>query len=130
MFKIALIGRPNVGKSTIFNLMSKSSKSIASDIPGVTRDVNESVISIGGYSCCFSDTAGLTARLPGDSSDLQKQIEQNTLDHLSSVDLVLLTVDGKHGLLQEDRELLDTVRKANKQVILLVNKCEKSPYYS
>lgn len=121
-FTIAIIGRPNVGKSTLFNKLVGKSFAIVDDMPGVTRDRKEAMAKLGPIEFLAVDTAGLEHNL----NDVQlenrmvKQTEEATLD----ADLCLFVVDGKAGVLPADLYFAKWIREKNKPAILVVNKCE------
>ncbi len=119
MKKIAIIGRPNTGKSTLFNALTNSRDALVHDRPGVTRDVIVGMIR--GYDAQIVDTAGLEKTKVGigaDSTDM-------ALNALMSADMVLFVVDGRVGLLPEDLDWAKLVRRKTKApVLLLMNKCE------
>lgn len=117
--KIALVGRPNVGKSTLFNLLSKKRKSMVHAEPGVTRDRLLADIP-GDYPFTLIDTGGL---YDGDDrlmSDIQGQTEKA----LEEADLLLWLVDAKAGVLVDDHRIADRLRRVSKPVWMVVNKAD------
>ncbi len=121
---IALAGRPNVGKSTLFNRLVGKSMAIVDDVPGVTRDWREGQGHL--YSLRFTlfDTAGLEDVRPKGS--LAARTADRTKTALARADIILLMVDGKAGLSPDDKIIAREVRKTGKPILLLVNKCESS----
>lgn len=124
MITIAVVGRPNVGKSTLFNVLSKNKKSIIHNSPGITRDYKIADVALGGIDFRLIDTAGL--HFMKKLSPLEKEINQSTEKALEKSDLVFFVVDGKEGLTDEDKNLSKFLRKKNIAVVLLVNKCDTS----
>ncbi|WP_457625978.1 ribosome biogenesis GTPase Der [Persephonella sp.] len=121
MFRVALIGRPNVGKSSLFNRIIGKRKAIVEDIPGVTRDRLVSKAEWRGVPFEIVDTGGY---IQGDEDKfapyLRKQIEKE----LQFADLIVFVVDGKEGLTQADKDIADMLRKTDKSVIVAVNKID------
>ena len=118
---VAIAGRPNVGKSTLFNRLVGERKAIVDDIPGVTRDRNYAEAEWGGRSFILVDTGGLDT---GADGNLARQIQEQTRLAMVEADVVLLLFDGKAGLNPLDREALQLVRSVNKPVLFAVNKID------
>lgn len=125
MFTIAIVGRPNVGKSTLFNKLSIGKKTIVHDAPGVTRDFTKNKASIGELEFDLIDSAGLFEKA---NNDLDHKIYEQTINALKSADLLLFVVDGQAGLTSHDTSIAKTVRKLDKQVLLVINKCDGKSY--
>ena len=119
---IALIGRPNVGKSTLFNRLTRSRTAIVEDIPGVTRDVLYGVGRIGDRDYMVVDTGGIEIEENRDAFKrlIRKQVEQVVED----CDALVLVTDGRAGVTHEDREIVESLRSSDKAVWLAVNKSE------
>ncbi|MCL2469403.1 MAG: ribosome biogenesis GTPase Der [Alphaproteobacteria bacterium] len=121
-FTIAIAGRPNVGKSTLFNRLVGKAMALVDDQPGVTRDwrVGQAVL----FDLPFTlyDTAGLEEE--GKKGSLNQRIVAQTETALKNCDVILLMVDGIAGILEDDREIARKLRKTGKPILLLVNKCE------
>lgn len=116
--KTAIIGAPNVGKSTLMNILAGTEKSIVTDIPGTTRDVVEETVNLGDVTLNISDTAGIRK-----TSDVVESIGVTRAKNCAnSADLVLLVVDGSRVLSDEELDLINSI-KENK-VIAIVNKCD------
>ncbi|WPX96349.1 ribosome biogenesis GTPase Der [Candidatus Bandiella euplotis] len=122
MFKIAIIGRENVGKSTIFNKLCQKDVSIVNDSPGVTRDYITHVGKLFDLEFELVDTAGWY--LGKDKNNLNVQIKNNTMAAINEVDLIFFVVDVRTYLSDEDVFFAKKIRKLNKKTILLANKAE------
>lgn len=121
MKTLAIIGRPNVGKSTLFNRLCGKNKAIVEDTPGVTRDRKFGIANIGGYKFNVIDTAGLEK---AENNSLQALMMQQTETAVNQADAVLFMVDGTSGLTPQDTQFAKWLRTSGKKIILLVNKCE------
>jgi GTP-binding protein len=122
MFKIAIIGRPNVGKSTLFNKLIGKSFAITDDTPGVTRDRKEARGKLGPLEFIAIDTAGLENQI--NEKSLEKRMVEQTELAVSDADLCLFVIDGKSGITKEDFHFANWLRKIDKKTILIANKCE------
>jgi len=121
MITIAIVGRPNVGKSTLFNRLAGRKLAIVHDTPGVTRDRHEALAQIGPLSLRLVDTAGMDEGIPG--SLAQRTLAQ-TKSAIAESDLCLFVVDGRDGITAGDEIIADILRRSGKPAILLANKCE------
>ena len=119
MKTIALVGRTNVGKSTLFNKLCHKRIAIVHDRPGVTRDRKEAETTLDGSSVCLVDTAGLE-----DTSSLAKAMWQQTELAIAEADIVLMITDGRTELNALDTKLAKQLKKIGKPTFLVVNKCE------
>ena len=122
--RIALAGRPNVGKSTIFNRLYGRKKALVSDISGLTRDFREEIITLKDQEFFLIDTAGV---YESGSDNLSQYVEDNALKVIKDSDLCLFVVDQKSGLTTKDIELADYLRKSGVMTRTIVNKCESGP---
>lgn len=122
MFKIAIIGRPNVGKSTLFNKLVGKKFAITDDTPGITRDRKEAVATLGPLEFRVIDTAGLEEKVVPNSVE-EKMVEQTNLAILDA-DLCLFIVDFKSGVTNQDLHFAKILRQIDKKTILIANKCE------
>lgn len=122
MFKIAIIGRPNVGKSTLFNKLVGRSFALTDDTPGVTRDRKEATAKLGPLKFGVIDTAGLENQITEKS--LEKRMVEQTEAAVADADMCLFVVDGKEGVTNKDFYFAQWLRKLDKKTILLANKCE------
>ncbi|MCC8371945.1 MAG: ribosome biogenesis GTPase Der [Rickettsia endosymbiont of Pseudomimeciton antennatum] len=118
---VAIIGRPNVGKSTLFNRLAIRKKAIVHDRPGVTRDRKYADAQIGPFNFTVIDTPGLEE---AEDEKLEYRMMQQTMEAILEADLLCLVVDGKDGVLPEDQFFANFIRKYNKKSVLIVNKCE------
>jgi GTP-binding protein len=121
MALVAIVGRPNVGKSTLFNRMSGTRRALVDDIPGVTRDRNHARVSWEGRSFAVVDTAGFVAAEAGDFEEsTRRQIDLA----LAEADVILFVTDAKAGLNPEEAALADLLRRTAKPVLYVVNKVD------
>lgn len=120
---VALVGRPNVGKSTLFNRLSTRKKAIVHDKPGVTRDRKYADARIGPLEFTVIDTPGLEEAATG---SIEYGMTEQTISAIQMADVVCLVVDGFTGVTPQDRVFAQLIRKNNSNVILLVNKSEKN----
>ena len=121
MAVIAIVGRPNVGKSTLFNRMSRSNQALVGDLPGVTRDRNYAQITFEEKTFTLVDTGGYVI---SDSSDLEDLTREQILLALEEADIILFVADAKTGLHPEDADLVDLLRRTSKPVFFAVNKVD------
>ncbi|TAL11770.1 MAG: tRNA uridine-5-carboxymethylaminomethyl(34) synthesis GTPase MnmE [Nitrospirae bacterium] len=117
----ALVGRPNVGKSSLMNALAKADRAIVTPIPGTTRDVLEEFVNVRGIPVRLLDTAGLRATV----DVVEREGVRRAHDALARAELVLAVLDGNEPLGAEDRQLLDLTR--GKATILVVNKSDLPP---
>ncbi len=120
-FSIAIIGRPNVGKSTLFNRLVGKKLALVDDQPGVTRDRREGDAKLGDLSFTIVDTAGLET---GDIESLTGRMRQQTEAAIEAADAIFFMVDARTGLTPVDRHFAALVRRASKPIILIANKAE------
>ncbi len=116
--KVAIVGRPNVGKSSLLNAWSKCDRAIVTDLPGTTRDVVESQLVVGGIPVQVLDTAGIRET----SDKVEKIGVERSLISAQGADLVLLTVDAFTGWTEEDADIYASVQ--HRPVILVINKID------
>ena len=121
MQRIAILGRPNVGKSTLFNRLVGRKIAIVDDTPGVTRDRKEAEAMIGGVNVMLADTAGLEEAAP---DTLYGRMRASSEAALRQADLVLFVVDARAGITPADRAFANWLRRAALPVILIANKAE------
>jgi len=121
---IALVGRPNVGKSTLFNRLTRSRDAIVHDVPGVTRDRHYGEAGLGGRTFIAIDTGGIEpAVVEGIFVEMARQADQA----IAESDAVVLVVDGRAGLVPGDRAIVEKLRRLRTPVFIAVNKTEGMP---
>ncbi len=119
--RVAIVGRPNVGKSTLFNRLVGSRHAIVDDTPGVTRDVRESPAQLGDLKFTLLDTAGWET---ADVARLEGRMRRFTERAIDTVDAVLFLIDARAGVLPLDEAFASWLRKRHEKVIVVANKCE------
>jgi GTP-binding protein len=118
---VAIVGRPNVGKSTLFNRLVRERKAIVDDTPGVTRDRNYAEAQHAGRRFMIIDTGGLES---GPEGNLEERVQEQSRLAVAEADIVVFLLDGKGGLSPLDQEAVDYLRRANKPVFFAVNKID------
>ena len=118
---IALVGRPNVGKSTLFNRLTRSRDALVANIPGLTRDRHYGSATIDDQRVVLIDTGGFE---PGAATGVAEQMARQTRQAVIEADVVVFVVDGRQGLLARDEEIARELRRTARKVILAVNKSE------
>ncbi len=118
---IAIIGRPNVGKSTLFNILTESRKAVVKDQPGVTRDLLFEEADLWGKEFEIIDTGGLTEA----DDDFSHLIMEQVVSFLKSVDYLIVVMDGRDGLCPEDRDIIRIAKESGKEFLIVVNKVDK-----
>jgi GTP-binding protein len=121
IFTIAIIGRPNVGKSALFNRIARERKSIVEDIEGVTRDALYSEVEVFGKKIRIVDTGGIDSK---GAILFSKEIRMQTLQALDRADAVIFVVDGVIGPTMQDEEIASLLLKKSKPMVLAVNKVD------
>jgi len=120
-FTVAIIGRPNVGKSTLFNRLTGKRQAIVDDTPGVTRDRREGDARIGDLDFRLIDTAGLE---DAEADALEGRMRQQTERAVAEADAALFMIDGRAGLTPVDEHFAQWLRGCDTRVVVLANKCE------
>ncbi len=118
---VAIVGRPNVGKSTLFNRLLGQRKAIVEDFPGVTRDRNYAEVTRFDVPFTLIDTGGFE---PESSDMLLSQMREQSRLAIEEADVTLLVMDGKEGLTPADREVVNLLRRSEKPVLYVVNKVD------
>jgi GTP-binding protein len=124
---IALVGRPNVGKSTLFNRLTRSRDALVADLPGLTRDRHYGEGRIGERPFLVIDTGGFE---PVAKEGIMHEMALQTRQAVAEADVVVFIVDGRQGLTPHDKTITDYLRKSGRQVMLVVNKSEGMKYTS
>ncbi len=124
---VAIVGRPNVGKSTLFNRLTRTRKAIVERVPGVTRDVNTGEVRHRDRAFTLIDTGGFD---PGTRDDLLKQVVEQGDLAIEESDLLLVVLDAAEGIAPADRALVDRVRRSGKPFLLVANKVDAPAHES
>lgn len=118
---IAIVGRPNVGKSTLFNRVTRSRDALVADVPGMTRDRHYGQGLVGGKPYLVVDTGGFE---PAGAEGIYREMARQTRQAVDESDAVLFVVDARSGLTTQDRAVADELRKSGRKTFLVVNKAE------
>ncbi|MFJ3046407.1 ribosome biogenesis GTPase Der [Herbaspirillum chlorophenolicum] len=124
---IALVGRPNVGKSTLFNRLTRSRDALVADLPGLTRDRHYGEGRVGERPFLVIDTGGFE---PVAKDGIMYEMAKQTKQAVVEADVVVFIVDGRQGLTPHDKTITDFLRKCGRPVLLVVNKSEGMKYTS
>ncbi len=122
---IALVGRPNVGKSTLFNRLTRSRDALVADLPGLTRDRHYGEGRVGKRPFLVIDTGGFE---PVAKEGIMHEMAKQTKQAVAEADVVIFIVDGRQGLTPHDKTITDFLRKSGRKVMLVVNKSEGMKY--
>lgn len=117
---IAIVGRPNVGKSTLFNKLTRSRDALVCNVPGLTRDRQYGTIKIGGQEAILIDTGGIGET----ETKIEKLMANQTELAVNEAQIILFMVDAKSGLLGTDEILANKLRKSNKPIFIVINKID------
>src|SRR5215831_18005365 len=120
-FTIAIVGRPNVGKSTLFNRLAGRRVALVGDTPSVTRDRREGTARLGDLTFTIIDTAGLEESRP---ESLAGRMRAQTETAIAGADAVFLLIDARAGVVPDDRVFANLLRRIGKPIILVANKAE------
>ncbi len=124
---IALVGRPNVGKSTLFNRLTRSRDALVADLPGLTRDRHYGEGRLGERPFLVIDTGGFE---PVAKDGIMHHMAKQTKQAVAEADIIIFIVDGRQGLTPHDKTITDFLRKSGRSVMLVVNKSEGMKYTS
>jgi GTPase len=118
---LVLVGRPNVGKSTLFNRLTKSRDALVADIPGLTRDRHYGTGRIGAKPYLVVDTGGLE---PGTKDGIFAEMAKQAETAIAEADAVVFLVDSREGLTPQDRQIAEQLRRAGRRIVVAANKAE------
>ncbi len=118
---VALVGRPNVGKSTLFNRLTRTRDALVADFPGLTRDRHYGDGRVGGVPYVVIDTGGFE---PQGASGIAREMAEQAELAIAECDVVLFIVDGREGLTAQDRRIAQRLRETGRRIVLVVNKME------
>ena len=118
---LVIVGRPNVGKSTLFNRLTRSRDAIVADMPGLTRDRHYGRARLGTRPCLVVDTGGFE---PSAKDGILHEMARQTLQAVDEADVIWFVVDGREGLTAQDRVIADQLRRTGRPLWLAVNKTE------
>ncbi len=132
--KVAIIGRTNVGKSTLFNRLTETKRALVSNIPGTTRDRNYGECSWANKTFTLVDTGGLEKiptkiikkPLAQASEEIERKIIEQTLKEINEADLILFLIDAKDGVMPQEKEFANFIRKGQKKTLLVINKVDNN----
>jgi GTP-binding protein len=127
---VVIVGRSNVGKSTLFNRLTRSKKALVGDVPGLTRDRHFGEGNLGKFDYLIVDTGGFE---PISREALQNQMSRQTEEAIFEADIIIFLVDGRSGVVPQDHNISKLLRKSERSVHLVVNKLEgrtSETYYS
>ena len=118
--KVIIIGKPNVGKSSIFNGIVNKKMALVDNYPGLTRDIRKKKITLWDKELELIDSPGLVLS----KNEFEKKINNSTLTNAKSSYLILLVFDSKDDLTSEDHNIINLTRKLNKKTLIVLNKCD------
>jgi GTP-binding protein len=122
---VAIVGRPNVGKSTLFNCLTQSRNALVSDFPGMTRDRQYGQANIAEHQFIVIDTAGIG----DDKEDIDKLSIQQSIQAVQEADKVIFVLDGREGITSVDHSIARTLRSMNKSIYVAINKTESLDHH-
>lgn len=123
--KIAIVGKPNVGKSTLFNTLIGEERVIVSDMPHTTREPHDTLVEVDGVPMLFVDTAGIRRKVKV-SGELEKFGIGKSIDMINRSDIVLIVLDATEPVTDQDQQLAGLLREHTKSVIIVINKWDKA----
>ena len=126
VIKVALVGKPNAGKSSLLNAIAGEERAVVSDIPGTTRDVVDTLIEWNGHKFLFLDTAGLRKKSKVDYG-VEFFSVGRTLETIKKADVVVLVIDAEQGATEQDTKIAHLIQKYTKPAVIVINKIDKLP---
>ena len=120
---VAIVGRPNVGKSTLFNRLIGEKTAIVENIPGVTRDRIYGDVEWNGKTFAVVDTGGF---VPGSENEMEKAVREQAMIAVDEADVIVLVCDGRDGVTPFDIDIATILRRSRKPIVLVVNKCDNA----
>lgn len=123
---IAIVGKPNVGKSSLFNALVGQDRATVTSIPGTTRDPIDETVSLSGKSFTFVDTAGMRRKSRIQRKTIEYFSVSRTIDAIESADIVLLVMDATEGITQQDKKIADLILSNGKALVCVMNKFDLS----
>ncbi|PPR76587.1 MAG: GTPase Der [Alphaproteobacteria bacterium MarineAlpha2_Bin1] len=124
--QVVIVGRPNVGKSTLFNCLIGKRKAIVNNTPGVTRDWNDQLHNFTDFTVRLIDTPGINNET---KNEFEKNLNEKTFKSIEKSDLIIFVLDAKEGLTIDDNLIYNKLRKHNKKIITIYNKSEGKKIY-
>jgi GTP-binding protein len=124
---VAIVGRPNVGKSTLFNRLIGQRNAIVEDTPGVTRDRIYGDVEWNGKTFALVDTGGF---IPGSENQMEKAIREQAMIAVDEADVIIMVCDGRDGVTPFDIDIATILRRSKKPIVLVINKCDNSSQQS
>lgn len=122
--QVSVVGKPNVGKSTLFNTIIEEDRSIVTDIPGTTRDVVHSLLEREGKAYLFLDTAGLRKRVKVGKRGVERYSVKRTLNSIRESDVVCFLVDPTQGVTEQDQRIASFIQESEKAVVIVISKSD------
>ena len=126
IIKVALVGKPNAGKSSLLNAIAGEERAVVSDIPGTTRDVVDTLVEWKGHKFLFLDTAGLRKKSKVDYG-VEFFSVGRTLETIKKADVVVLVIDAEFGATEQDTKIAHLIQKYTKPAVIVINKIDKLP---
>lgn len=120
---VAIVGRPNVGKSTLFNRLTGTTQAIVEDTPGVTRDRIYGNSDWNGKKFLLIDTGGF---IPGSEDDMEAAVREQAMLAIDEADVIIFVTDARDGVTAFDQDIATILRASNKNIVLVVNKCDNT----
>nr|WP_240739222.1 ribosome biogenesis GTPase Der [Marinitoga lauensis] len=129
VIRVALIGRANAGKSSLFNVITGIERAIVSDVPGTTRDSIDELVEINGQKYLFIDTAGLKRKSKTKYGSVEMYSTVRTIRAIENSDVVVLLIDAVEGITQQDKKVVGTAENRGKATVIAFNKWDLVKYH-